>query len=108
MDNFISINQLNKIYKNSSKNFHALKDINLNIKKGEIFALLGPNGAGKTTLINTICGIVSPSSGTIKVNNFDTVLDYKKARSIIGVVPQELTLEQFETVSNNVAYSRGL
>ena len=105
MNNYISINNLSKIYSNK---FHALNNINLNIKKGEIFALLGPNGAGKTTLINIICGIVSPTSGKITVNNFDIISNYKKARSLIGIVPQELTLEAFETVFDNVSYSRGL
>ena len=105
MNNYISINNLSKIYSNK---FHALNNINLDIKKGEIFALLGPNGAGKTTLINIICGIVSPTTGKITVNNFDIISNYKKARSLIGIVPQELTLEAFETVFDNVSYSRGL
>ncbi len=105
MNNYISINNLSKIYSNK---FHALNNINLNIKKGEIFALLGPNGAGKTTLINIICGIVAPTSGEITVNNFDIISNYKKARSMIGIVPQELTVEAFETVFDNVSYSRGL
>ena len=105
MNNYISINNLSKIYSNK---FHALNNINLDIKKGEIFALLGPNGAGKSTLINIICGIVSPTSGKITVNNFDIISNYKKARSLIGIVPQELTLEAFETVFDNVSYSRGL
>ena len=105
MNNYISINNLSKIYSNK---FHALNNINLDIKKGEIFALLGPNGAGKSTLINIICGIVSPSSGKITVNNFDIISNYKKARSMIGIVPQELTVEAFETVFDNVSYSRGL
>ena len=105
MNNYISINNLSKIYSNK---FHALNNINLNIKKGEIFALLGPNGAGKTTLINIICGIVAPTSGKITVNNFDIISNYKKARSLIGIVPQELTVEAFETVFDNVSYSRGL
>ena len=105
MNNYISINNLSKIYSNK---FHALNNINLNIKKGEIFALLGPNGAGKTTLINIICGIVAPTSGKISVNNFDIISNYKKARSMIGIVPQELTVEAFETVFDNVSYSRGL
>ena len=105
MNNYISINNLSKIYSNK---FHALNNINLNIKKGEIFALLGPNGAGKTTLINIICGIVAPTSGKITVNNFDIISNYKKARSMIGIVPQELTVEAFETVFDNVSYSRGL
>ena len=105
MNNYISISNLSKIYSNK---FHALNNINLDIKKGEIFALLGPNGAGKTTLINIICGIVAPTSGKITVNNFDIISNYKKARSMIGIVPQELTVEAFETVFDNVSYSRGL
>ena len=104
-DNQITINNLSKIYDNG---FNALKNINLNIKRGEIFAMLGPNGAGKTTLISIICGIVTPSSGKITVDNFDIIEDYRETRSRIGLVPQELTLEQFETVFNNVSYSRGL
>ena len=103
--NQISIKNLSKIYKNG---FEALKKINLNIKKGEIFAMLGPNGAGKTTLISIICGIVTPSSGTVTIDDFDIIDDYRETRSRIGLVPQELTLEQFETVFNNVSYSRGL
>jgi len=103
--NQININNLSKIYKNG---FNALKNINLNIKKGEIFAMLGPNGAGKTTLISIICGIVKPSSGIVSVDGFDIINDYRETRSRIGLVPQELTLEQFETVFNNVSYSRGL
>ena len=105
MNNYISINNISKVYSNK---FQALNKINLNIKQGEIFALLGPNGAGKSTLINVICGIVSPSSGKITVNNFDIISNYRKARSLIGVVPQELTLEAFENVFDNVSYSRGL
>ena len=105
MDNFISIQNLNKKYSN---NFIAINDLSLNIKKGEIFGLLGPNGAGKSTLINIICGIVKPSSGIIKVNNYDIIKDFRKTRSLIGIVPQELTVEAFETVFNNVSYSRGL
>ena len=101
----ISINNLSKVYDNG---FEALKNINLNIKKGEIFAMLGPNGAGKTTLISIICGIVRPSSGKVTVDEFDIIDDYRETRSRIGLVPQELTLEQFETVFNNVSYSRGL
>jgi ABC-2 type transport system ATP-binding protein len=104
-DNQIVINNLSKVYDNG---FNALKNINLNISKGEIFAMLGPNGAGKTTLISIICGIVSPSSGKITVDNFDIIDDYRETRSRIGLVPQELSLEQFETVFNNVSYSRGL
>ena len=104
-DNQIVINNLSKVYDNG---FNALKNINLSIKKGEIFAMLGPNGAGKTTLISIICGIVNPTSGEVKVDNFDIINDYRETRSKIGLVPQELTLEQFETVFNNVSYSRGL
>ena len=104
-NNQINITNLSKIYDNG---FEALKNINLDIKKGEIFAMLGPNGAGKTTLISIICGIVKPSSGQVSVENFDIIEDYRETRSRIGLVPQELTLEQFETVFNNVSYSRGL
>ena len=104
-DNQIVISDLSKVYDNG---FEALKKVNLNIKKGEIFAMLGPNGAGKTTLINIICGIVKPSSGEVTVENYDIIDDYRETRSRIGLVPQELTLEQFETVFNNVSYSRGL
>ena len=101
----IIIKDLSKTYDNG---FQALNKINLNIKKGEIFAMLGPNGAGKTTLINIICGIVKPSLGNVSVEKFDIIKDYRETRSKIGLVPQELTLEAFETVFNNVSYSRGL
>ena len=104
-ENLIIIDNLSKVYNND---FEALKTVNLNIKKGEIFAMLGPNGAGKTTLISIICGIVKPSSGKVSVDGFDIIDDYRETRSKIGLVPQELTLEQFETVFNNVSYSRGL
>ena len=103
--NLIAIKDLSKVYDNG---FEALKKINLDIKKGEIIALLGPNGAGKTTLISIICGIVTPSSGKVSVEDFDIISDYRETRSRIGLVPQELTLETFETVFNNVTYSRGL
>ena len=103
--NLIAIKNLSKVYDNG---FEALKKINLDIKKGEIIALLGPNGAGKTTLISIICGIVTPSSGKVTVEDFDIINDYRETRSRIGLVPQELTLETFETVFNNVTYSRGL
>ena len=103
--NQITIKNLSKVYDNG---FEALKKINLDIKKGEIIALLGPNGAGKTTLISVICGIVTPSSGTVTVEDFDIIKDYRETRSKIGLVPQELTLETFENVFNNVSYSRGL
>ena len=105
INNQIVIKDLSKVYDNG---FTALKNITLNIKKGEIFAMLGPNGAGKTTLISIICGIVKPSSGKITVEGFDIIKDYRETRSKIGLVPQELTLEQFETVFDNVSYSRGL
>ena len=103
--NQITIKDLSKVYDNG---FEALKKINLDIKKGEIIALLGPYGAGKTTLISIICGIVTPSSGKVTVEDFDIIDDYRETRSRIGLVPQELTLELFETVFNNVSYSRGL
>ena len=101
----IEIKNLSKVYDNG---FKALNNINLQINKGEIFAMLGPNGAGKTSLISIICGIVKPTSGKITVENFDIIKDYRETRSRIGLVPQELTLEQFETIFNNVSYSRGL
>ena len=105
MQNIVSIKNLTKIYDND---FQALKDISLDIKKNEIIALLGPNGAGKTTLISIICGIVIPTSGSVTVDDFDIIKDYRKTRSQIGLVPQELSLEQFEYVFNNVSYTRGL
>ena len=101
----ISIDKLSKTYSNG---LNALKNVSLNIKKGEIIAMLGPNGAGKTTLISIICGIVTPSSGKVDVDGFDIINNYREARSKIGLVPQELTLESFETVFNNVSYTRGL
>ena len=104
-DTLIKIDNVRKSY---AGGFEALKGVNLEIKKGEILALLGPNGAGKTTLINAICGIVIPTSGTITVDGFDVVKDYRKTRSLIGLVPQELTLEAFEQVFQNVTYTRGL
>ncbi len=104
-EDLISINNLSKTYKNGLK---ALNNVSLNIKKGEILAMLGPNGAGKTTLISIICGIVTPSSGKVNVDGFDIINDYRQTRSKIGLVPQELTLENFETVFNNVSFTRGL
>ena len=101
----VSINNISKMYQNG---FNALSKINLKIYSGEIFALLGPNGAGKTTLINIISGIVKASSGNVDVDGFDNVQHYRKTRSLIGIVPQELTLEIFETVFNTVSYTRGL
>ena len=103
--NQIVINNLSKVYDNG---FNALKKVSLEVKQGEILAMLGPNGAGKTTLISIICGIVTPSIGTVEVGNYDIIKDYRKTRSQIGLVPQELTLEQFEIVYNNVSYTRGL
>ena len=105
MQDILKIKNLSKVYKN---NFKALDDLNLNIQEGEIFALLGPNGAGKSTLINTVCGILNFDTGNILVNEFDIKKQYRKARSLIGIVPQELNLEAFETVWDNVNYSRGL
>jgi len=105
MTNIVSIKNISKIYDNK---FKALDDLSLDIKEGEIFALLGPNGAGKSTLINIICGIVSPTSGNVLVNNYDNVKDFRKTRAMIGIVPQELNLEALETVWDNVCYSRGL
>ena len=104
-NNQITINNLSKVYDNG---FKALNDVNLEVKQGEILAMLGPNGAGKTSLISIICGIVKPSSGTVTVDNFDIIKDYRETRSRIGLVPQELNLESFETVFDNVSYSRGL
>ncbi len=104
-DSVIKINSVSKQYKNG---FLALKDISLKIHKGEIFALLGPNGAGKTTLISAICGIIRQSSGQIIVNEFDTIKDWRKTRKIIGLVPQELTLDNYETVWDALKFSRGL
>ena len=103
--NQIVIKDLSKVYDNG---FEALKKINLNVKQGEILAMLGPNGAGKTTLISIICGIVTPSSGTVIIDGFDIIKDYRETRSRIGMVPQELNLESFETVFDTVSYSRGL
>jgi ABC-2 type transport system ATP-binding protein len=101
----ISVTNLSKTY---ASGLLALRNINLDIRRGEIFALLGPNGAGKTTLIATICGIVNPSEGSIRVDGHDIVADYRAARSMIGLVPQELTTDAFETVWNTVSFSRGL
>ena len=101
----ISVKNLNKIYPD---NFYALSNISLDIKQGEVFALLGPNGAGKTTLISSVCGLIKQTNGEIKVSNFDTIKDYKKTRSLIGLVPQEFPLENYESVLNTVNFSRGL
>ena len=101
----VSVQNVRKTY---ADGFEALKDVNLEIEKGEIIALLGPNGAGKTTLISTICGISSLTSGEIKVDGMDISSDYRKVRAMIGLVPQEIALEPFETVINSVKFSRGL
>ena len=105
MSEILQISKVSKIYKNK---FQALDNLTLNINEGEIFALLGPNGAGKSTLINIVCGILNFDNGNITVNNFDIKKQYREARSLIGIVPQELNLEAFETVWDNVNYSRGL
>ena len=105
MHPIISVTNLSKTY---ASGLQALKKINLEIRRGEIFALLGPNGAGKTTLIGTICGIVNPSEGKILVDGHDIVADYRAARTMIGLVPQELTTDAFESVWNTVSFSRGL
>ena len=104
-DTLIKIDNVRKTY---ASKFEALKGVNLEIKRGEILALLGPNGAGKTTLINAICGVVIPTSGNISVDGFDVIKDFRKTRSMIGLVPQELQLEAFEKVFQNVSYTRGL
>ncbi len=101
----ISIQNVSKVY---AENFIALKDINLDIHKGEIFALLGPNGAGKTTLIGCICGTIKMTSGVIEINGQDNVTHYKSTRSIVGLVPQEISTEAFETVWATLKFSRGL
>ena len=101
----IAISGLSKTY---DSGFQALANVNLEIRDGEIFALLGPNGAGKTTLINVVCGIVNPSEGRVTVDGHDIIRDYRATRSLIGLVPQELTTDSFETVWNTVSFSRGL
>ena len=105
MQPIVSINNLSKTY---GTGFQALKNVNLNIQQGEILALLGPNGAGKTTLISIICGIVNASKGSVTVGGHDIVADYRITRSMIGLVPQELTLGAFDTVWNTLCFSRGL
>ena len=105
LQSIISVSHLSKTY---ASGFRALKDINLEIKPGEIFALLGPNGAGKTTLISIICGIVNPTKGEILAGGHDIIAEYRAARSLIGLVPQELTTDSFETVWATVNFSRGL
>ncbi|MEN8894800.1 MAG: ABC transporter ATP-binding protein [Yoonia sp.] len=105
MSSIVSVRDLRKAYDGG---FEALKGVNLEIEEGEILALLGPNGAGKTTLISTICGITVPTGGEVSVGGFDTMRDYRGARSLIGLVPQEINIEPFETVMNTVRFSRGL
>src|SRR5436190_23610986 len=104
-DFILSIENLQKTYVSG---FRALSNVNLKIRRGEIFALLGPNGAGKTTLINIVCGIVNPSGGRVTVDGHDVIGDFRRARSTIGLVPQELTTDMFETVWSTVKFSRGL
>jgi len=105
LEPIISVSNLSKTY---ASGFTALKKINLDIRRGEIFALLGPNGAGKTTLISIICGIVNPTEGLVLADGHDIVTEYRAARSMIGLVPQELTTDAFETVWATVTFSRGL
>ena len=105
MQTILSISNLSKTY---ASGFRALKHVNLEIRRGEIFALLGPNGAGKTTLIGTVCGIVKPTEGEVRVDGHDIVKDYRRARAMIGLVPQELTTNAFETVWDTVSFTRGL
>src|SRR5215469_473119 len=105
MQPVITVRRLSKTY---ASGFRALKDVNLDIRHREIFALLGPNGAGKTTLISIICGIVNPTTGSVSVDGHDIIAGYRRARSLIGLVPQELTTDAFETVWKTVCFSRGL
>src|SRR5687768_4156814 len=105
MQPIISVSNLSKTY---ASGFQALKNVDLEIRRGEIFALLGPNGAGKTTLISIICGIVNPSSGVVLADGHDVVRDYRAARTKIGLVPQELSTDAFENVWDTVSFSRGL
>src|ERR1700737_2960061 len=105
MSSIISVSNLSKTY---ASGFKALNGINLEIRRGEIFALLGPNGAGKTTLISIICGIANPTAGTVSVGGHDIIKSYRAARSMIGLVPQELHTDSFETVWATVSFSRGL
>jgi len=105
MSSILSVRDLEKTYDGG---FQALKTVSLDIRKGEVFALLGPNGAGKTTLISTICGLVKPTSGSIQVGGHDALKDYRAARKLIGLVPQEMPTAPFEMVGDTVAFSRGL
>ena len=101
----LKVNELSKTYVSG---FEALKGISLQVKRGEILALLGPNGAGKTTLISTICGITKPSSGSVSIDGFDISKNFREARKLVGLVPQDITLEPFEKVMNTIKFSRGL
>ena len=105
MTSIISIRNVEKTY---ASGFKALHGLDLDIDRGELFALLGPNGAGKTTLISIVCGIVTPSAGAVTVDGHDTITDYRAARAMIGLVPQELTTEAFESVWDTVSFSRRL
>src|SRR5436189_2052337 len=105
MDDIVCITGLAKTY---ASGFTALKKVDLNIRRGEIFAVLGPNGAGKTTLINIVCGIVNAGAGSVNVDGHDIARDYRAARALIGLVPQELATDAFESVWNTVSFSRGL
>src|SRR5436853_6547946 len=105
MQAIIAVSNLSKVF---ASGLQALKNIDLDIRRGEIFALLGPNGAGKTTLISTLCGIVRPTEGSVTVDGHDIITDFRAARSMIGLVPQELTTDAFESVWGTVSFSRGL
>ena len=105
MSSIITVSGVSKTY---ASGFKALKNIDLEIRRGEIFALLGPNGAGKTTLISLICGIITPTDGKVLVDGHDIINDFRAARALIGLVPQELTTDAFETVWATVSFSRGL
>ena len=105
MQPIICVSNVSKVY---ASGFQALKDVDLDIRRGEIFALLGPNGAGKTTLINIVCGIVNRSGGDVTVDGRDILRDFRAVRALIGLVPQELTTDAFETVWDTVSFSRGL
>jgi ABC-2 type transport system ATP-binding protein len=105
MPDIVTVDDLRKVY---ARGFEALKGVSLSIRQGELLALLGPNGAGKTTLISAICGLVTPSSGKVTIGGHDIRSDYRRARSLVGLVPQEISLEPFENVMRTVRFSRGL
>jgi ABC-2 type transport system ATP-binding protein len=105
MPDFVTVEDLRKVY---SSGFEALRGVSLSIREGELLALLGPNGAGKTTLISTICGLVTPTGGRVTIGGHDIRTDYRRARSLVGLVPQDISLEPFERVINTVRFSRGL